>query len=81
MAASIGLSTVTSNMKKTEVLSSFIHAFFSLIAKFFLNRKKRQSNKYYNGVRNSKTTDVKNIYFVYQFISDAQSQVIRDPRL
>ena len=44
----------------------------------FLNSKKRQCNKYYNGVQNSKTLDVKNIYFVYKFISDAQSQVIRD---
>ena len=77
MAAPIGLSTVTSNMEKTEFLSSLFTP-FAVTALFFLNRKKRQSNKYYNGVPNSKTSDVKNIYFVYQFISDEQSQVIRD---
>ena len=30
-----------------------------------LNRKKRQCDKYYNGVPNSKMSDVKKIYFVY----------------
>ena len=40
--------------------------------------KKRQCNKYYNGVPNSKMSDVENIYFVYQFISDAESQINKD---
>ena len=54
---------------------------FADIALFLLNRKKRQCDKYYNGVPNSKMSDVKNIYFVLQFISDIQSQVIIDARL
>ena len=38
---------------------------FADIALFMLNRKKRQCDKYYNGVPNSKMSDVKNICFVY----------------
>ena len=63
MAAPIGFSTVTSNMEELEFLSSFIHAVAD-IALFLLNRKMRQCDKYYNGVPNSKISDVKNIYFV-----------------
>ena len=47
---------------------SFYHLLFTPfadIALFLLNRKKRQCDKYYNGVPNSKMSDVKNIYFVY----------------
>ena len=80
MADPIGLSTVTSNMEKMEFLSFFI-VLFDDIALFFLNRKKRQCNKYFNGIPNSKIPDVKNIYIVYQFISVTQSQVIRDALL
>ena len=68
MAAPIGLSTVMSNMGELE----FYHLLFTPFADmalFFLNRKKQQCDKYYNGVPNSKIlllfSDVKNIYFVY----------------
>ena len=64
MAVPIGLSTAKSNMRNW----SFYHLFFTPfadIALFMLNRKKRQCDKYYNGVPNSKMSDVKNIYFVY----------------
>ena len=47
---------------------SFYHRLFmpfADIALFMLNRKKRQCDKYYNGVPNSKMSDVKNICFVY----------------
>ena len=47
---------------------NFYHLLFTSfadIALFLLNRKKRQCDKYYNGVPNSKMSDVKNIYFVY----------------
>ena len=53
MAAPIGLSTVMSNMGELE----FYHLLFTPFADmalFFLNHKKRQCNKYYNGVPNSK---------------------------
>ena len=51
----MGLSAVMSNMVELEFLSSFIHAFC----------KKRLCDKYFNGVQNSKMSNVKNIYFVY----------------
>ena len=47
---------------------SFYHLLFTPfadIASVLLNRKKRQCDKYYNGVPDSKMSDVKNIYFVY----------------
>ena len=47
MAAPIGLSTIASNMEKTEFLPSFIHACFLILS--FLNRKNGQCNTYYNG--------------------------------
>ena len=53
---------------------------FADIALFLLNRKMRQCDKYYNGVPNSKISDVKNIYFVYglsQVITDAPLDYIR----
>ena len=61
MAAPIGLSTVMSNMEELE----FLFTPFTDIALFLLNRKKRQCDKYYNGIPNSKMSDVKNIYLVY----------------
>ena len=64
---------------------SFYHRLFTPfadIALFLLNRKRRQCDKYYNGVPNFKVSDVKNIYFVYSlFQTDIQSQVITDARL
>ena len=60
MAAPIELSTVMSNMEELE----FYHLLFTPladIALFLLNRRKRQCDKYYNGVPNSKMSDVKNI--------------------
>ena len=81
MAAPIGLSTVTPYMEELE----FYHLLFTPfadIALFLLNRKKRQCDKYYNGVPNSKMSEVKNIYFVYSlFQTDIQSQTITDARL
>ena len=64
MAAPIGPSTVTSNIEEL----SFYHLLFTPfadIAFLFLNHKRRQCDNYYNGVLNSKMSDVKNIYFVY----------------
>ena len=62
---------------------SFYHLLFTPFADmalFMLNRIKRQCDKYYNGVPNSKmSADGKNICL--QFISDIQSQVITDARL
>ena len=54
---------VASNMEELEFLSSLSP--FADIALFLLNCKKRQCDKYYNGVPNSKMSDVKNIYFVH----------------
>ena len=75
MAASIGLSTVTSNMEELE----FYHLLFTPfadIALFLLNRTKRLCDKFYNGVPNSKMSDVKNIYFVYSLFQTQELEVL-----
>ena len=70
-----------SNVKHAEnaVFIIFYSRLLLILHCSFLNCKK--GNVLYNdGVPNSKMSDVKNIYCVYRFISDAQSQVIRDAR-
>ena len=59
--------TFHSNVKHggIGVFIIFYSRLFADITLFLLNRKKRQCDKYYNGVPNSKMSDVKNIYFVY----------------
>ena len=63
-APPIGLSTVMSNMEDLEFLSSFIHAFrwYCIV---LAKSQKQQCDKYYNGVQNSKMSDVKNNDIVY----------------